>query len=154
MTAPQAAGVIHSDFEKGFIRAETVSIFFLFPLLYSNLYYCSRTSFQLSFVFFFFRLHMTILSLLALLPQQEIKDLWVSSLLSINWAQYIIWFSLPTQEFSLETFFLCSWDQRVKSTLLKKEMWCFSASTYNRTLRSQSLCSRNIAFCASARPLL
>ncbi|XP_024029756.1 uncharacterized protein LOC21385710 isoform X2 [Morus notabilis] len=25
MTAPQAAGVIHSDFEKGFIRAETVS---------------------------------------------------------------------------------------------------------------------------------
>ena len=24
MTAPQAAGVIHSDFEKGFIRAETV----------------------------------------------------------------------------------------------------------------------------------
>ncbi|KAK2995447.1 hypothetical protein RJ640_002744 [Escallonia rubra] len=26
MTAPQAAGVIHSDFEKGFIRAETVSI--------------------------------------------------------------------------------------------------------------------------------
>jgi ribosome-binding ATPase YchF (GTP1/OBG family) len=24
-TAPQAAGVIHSDFEKGFIRAETVS---------------------------------------------------------------------------------------------------------------------------------
>lgn len=27
MSAPQAAGVIHSDFEKGFIRAETVSIF-------------------------------------------------------------------------------------------------------------------------------
>lgn len=26
MTGPQAAGVIHSDFEKGFIRAETVSI--------------------------------------------------------------------------------------------------------------------------------
>lgn len=26
MTAPQAAGVIHSDFEKGFIRAETVSM--------------------------------------------------------------------------------------------------------------------------------
>lgn len=25
MTAPQAAGVIHSDFEKGFIRAETVN---------------------------------------------------------------------------------------------------------------------------------
>ncbi|KAE8713591.1 hypothetical protein F3Y22_tig00110206pilonHSYRG00162 [Hibiscus syriacus] len=25
MTAPQAAGVIHSDFEKGFIRAEMVS---------------------------------------------------------------------------------------------------------------------------------
>ncbi|GMH11559.1 hypothetical protein Nepgr_013400 [Nepenthes gracilis] len=25
MTAPQAAGIIHSDFEKGFIRAETVS---------------------------------------------------------------------------------------------------------------------------------
>jgi ribosome-binding ATPase YchF (GTP1/OBG family) len=25
MTAPQAAGVIHSDFEKGFIRAETVA---------------------------------------------------------------------------------------------------------------------------------
>jgi len=25
MSAPQAAGVIHSDFEKGFIRAETVS---------------------------------------------------------------------------------------------------------------------------------
>ncbi|CAL9248678.1 unnamed protein product [Arabidopsis halleri] len=25
MTAPQAVGVIHSDFEKGFIRAETVS---------------------------------------------------------------------------------------------------------------------------------
>jgi ribosome-binding ATPase YchF (GTP1/OBG family) len=25
MTAPQAAGTIHSDFEKGFIRAETVS---------------------------------------------------------------------------------------------------------------------------------
>jgi ribosome-binding ATPase YchF (GTP1/OBG family) len=25
MTAPQAAGVIHSDFQKGFIRAETVS---------------------------------------------------------------------------------------------------------------------------------
>lgn len=24
MTAPQAAGVIHTDFEKGFIRAETV----------------------------------------------------------------------------------------------------------------------------------
>ena len=24
-TAPQAAGVIHTDFEKGFIRAETVS---------------------------------------------------------------------------------------------------------------------------------
>ena len=24
-TAPQAAGVIHSDFERGFIRAETVS---------------------------------------------------------------------------------------------------------------------------------
>lgn len=24
MTAPQAAGVIHSDFERGFIRAETV----------------------------------------------------------------------------------------------------------------------------------
>ena len=24
MTAPQAAGVIHSDFEKGFIRAETI----------------------------------------------------------------------------------------------------------------------------------
>ncbi|RRT44803.1 hypothetical protein B296_00041258, partial [Ensete ventricosum] len=24
MTAPQAAGVIHSDFEKGFIRAETM----------------------------------------------------------------------------------------------------------------------------------
>lgn len=24
-TAPQAAGVIHSDFEKGFIRAETMS---------------------------------------------------------------------------------------------------------------------------------
>lgn len=24
-TAPQAAGVIHSDFEKGFIRAETVA---------------------------------------------------------------------------------------------------------------------------------
>jgi ribosome-binding ATPase YchF (GTP1/OBG family) len=24
MLAPQAAGVIHSDFEKGFIRAETV----------------------------------------------------------------------------------------------------------------------------------
>lgn len=34
MTAPQAAGVIHSDFEKGFIRAETVSILipnFLIP---------------------------------------------------------------------------------------------------------------------------
>jgi hypothetical protein len=25
MTAPQAAGVIHSDFEKGFIRAEIIS---------------------------------------------------------------------------------------------------------------------------------
>lgn len=25
MTAPQAAGVIHSDFEKGFIRAKTMS---------------------------------------------------------------------------------------------------------------------------------
>lgn len=25
MTAPQAAGIIHSDFERGFIRAETVS---------------------------------------------------------------------------------------------------------------------------------
>jgi ribosome-binding ATPase YchF (GTP1/OBG family) len=25
MTAPQAAGTIHSDFEKGFIRAETIS---------------------------------------------------------------------------------------------------------------------------------
>ena len=25
MTAPQAAGVIHSDFEKGFIRAQTIS---------------------------------------------------------------------------------------------------------------------------------
>ena len=25
MTAPQAAGVIHTDFEKGFIRAETTS---------------------------------------------------------------------------------------------------------------------------------
>ena len=25
MTAPQCAGVIHSDFERGFIRAETVS---------------------------------------------------------------------------------------------------------------------------------
>ena len=25
MTAPQAAGVIHTDFEKGFIRAETVA---------------------------------------------------------------------------------------------------------------------------------
>ena len=25
MTAPQAAGVIHSDFEKGFIRAETIA---------------------------------------------------------------------------------------------------------------------------------
>ena len=25
MTAPQAAGVIHTDFERGFIRAETVS---------------------------------------------------------------------------------------------------------------------------------
>lgn len=25
MTAPQAAGTIHSDFEKGFIRAETVA---------------------------------------------------------------------------------------------------------------------------------
>lgn len=25
MLAPQAAGVIHTDFEKGFIRAETVS---------------------------------------------------------------------------------------------------------------------------------
>jgi ribosome-binding ATPase YchF (GTP1/OBG family) len=25
MTAPQAAGVIHTDFEKGFIRAETIS---------------------------------------------------------------------------------------------------------------------------------
>jgi ribosome-binding ATPase YchF (GTP1/OBG family) len=24
MTAPQAAGVIHTDFEKGFIRAETI----------------------------------------------------------------------------------------------------------------------------------
>lgn len=26
MTAPQAAGVIHSDFERGFIRAETVMV--------------------------------------------------------------------------------------------------------------------------------
>ncbi len=25
MTAPQTAGIIHSDFERGFIRAETVS---------------------------------------------------------------------------------------------------------------------------------
>ena len=25
MTAPQAAGVIHTDFEKGFIRAEVIS---------------------------------------------------------------------------------------------------------------------------------
>ena len=25
MTAPQAAGVIHTDFEKGFIRSETIS---------------------------------------------------------------------------------------------------------------------------------
>jgi ribosome-binding ATPase YchF (GTP1/OBG family) len=25
MTAPQAAGVIHTDFEKGFIRAETIA---------------------------------------------------------------------------------------------------------------------------------
>ena len=25
MTAPQAAGVIHTDFQKGFIRAETVA---------------------------------------------------------------------------------------------------------------------------------
>ena len=25
MLAPQAAGVIHTDFEKGFIRAETIS---------------------------------------------------------------------------------------------------------------------------------
>jgi ribosome-binding ATPase YchF (GTP1/OBG family) len=25
MTAPQAAGVIHTDFERGFIRAQTVS---------------------------------------------------------------------------------------------------------------------------------
>ena len=25
MTAPQTAGIIHTDFEKGFIRAETVS---------------------------------------------------------------------------------------------------------------------------------
>jgi len=30
MTAPQAAGVIHSDFQKGFIRAETVSCDFQF----------------------------------------------------------------------------------------------------------------------------
>nr|VDC70904.1 unnamed protein product [Brassica rapa] len=33
MTAPQAAGVIHSDFEKGFIRAETVSIFYFLLLI-------------------------------------------------------------------------------------------------------------------------
>lgn len=34
MTAPQAAGVIHSDFEKGFIRAETVRVssFFFYYL--------------------------------------------------------------------------------------------------------------------------
>ena len=25
MTAPQAAGVIHTDFERGFIRAQTIS---------------------------------------------------------------------------------------------------------------------------------
>ena len=25
MTAPQAAGVIHTDYEKGFIRAQTIS---------------------------------------------------------------------------------------------------------------------------------
>jgi ribosome-binding ATPase YchF (GTP1/OBG family) len=25
MTAPQAAGVIHTDFERGFIRAETIA---------------------------------------------------------------------------------------------------------------------------------
>ncbi len=25
MTAPQSAGVIHTDFEKGFIRAETIA---------------------------------------------------------------------------------------------------------------------------------
>jgi ribosome-binding ATPase YchF (GTP1/OBG family) len=52
MTAPQAAGVIHSDFEKGFIRAETVSIndMFLNSYLqyinykYMTLYsmYCNR----------------------------------------------------------------------------------------------------------------
>jgi GTP-binding protein YchF len=32
MTAPQAAGVIHSDFEKGFIRAETYNCLDLFDL--------------------------------------------------------------------------------------------------------------------------
>ena len=36
MTAPQAAGVIHSDFEKGFIRAETVSIMDTFLKSYLN----------------------------------------------------------------------------------------------------------------------
>lgn len=38
MTAPQAAGVIHSDFEKGFIRAETVSsLYFFYQLSDSNI---------------------------------------------------------------------------------------------------------------------
>jgi len=44
MTAPQAAGVIHSDFEKGFIRAETVSIynFELFVIYFSIWKYCKN----------------------------------------------------------------------------------------------------------------
>jgi hypothetical protein len=46
MTAPQAAGVIHSDFEKGFIRAETVSILirsFGFPKDFVSLFlYCAH----------------------------------------------------------------------------------------------------------------
>ena len=88
---------------------------------------------------------MKILSLLALLPQQEIKDLWVSSPPSIKMSSiyHMILFAYSGVFLSIICFFFwCSWDQRVKSTLLKKEMWCFSASTYNRTLRSQSLCSQ------------
>lgn len=39
MTAPQAAGVIHTDFEKGFIRAETIRFVTSFFMTTCLLYY-------------------------------------------------------------------------------------------------------------------
>lgn len=141
MTAPQAAGVIHSDFEKGFIRAETVSIFaYSEHELMKPGNWKLQLSTTISLAFSCFGSGCIWRFCHSWLSSRSKRERTCEFLPDVHWLSF--WYLLLTRGILC----FCSWDQREKSTLSKKEMWCFSASTYNRTLRWDLSQSQNIVF--------